>query len=169
MTPDGYLRVSDAERDAVAADLREHHAEGRLDVAELSTRLDAVFAARTRDDLAAVTTDLPGRGRPRWAPPPGFGDPRGASRHDGAHLREPRDLMGRPGRPVARRPSPAAAVLAIIGVLWLVGGVFGAFLSADRGPGPFPLIFLVVGILVIRSRRRRRAEAARERDRYLPR
>ena len=58
------LRASDAERDAVAARLREAHAEGRLTLDEFAERLDAAFAARTRGDLAVLTRDLPPPPRP---------------------------------------------------------------------------------------------------------
>jgi Domain of unknown function (DUF1707) len=53
------LRVSDAEREAVAAELREHYAQGRLTMEDFQQRLDAAFAARIRRDLDAVTHDLP--------------------------------------------------------------------------------------------------------------
>jgi hypothetical protein len=53
------VRVSDRERDQVVASLREHAGEGRLEMDELAERLDSVYAARTRADLAALTADLP--------------------------------------------------------------------------------------------------------------
>jgi len=53
------MRVSDAERDAAATELREHFASGRLNQDELDQRLTAVFAAKTRGDLRAPFTDLP--------------------------------------------------------------------------------------------------------------
>jgi hypothetical protein len=56
------MRVSDAEREAAAAELREHFASGRLDQEELDERLSAVFAARTRGELSALFTDLPSAG-----------------------------------------------------------------------------------------------------------
>jgi hypothetical protein len=59
MSTEGNIRVSDADRDAVAAQLREHYAQGRLTMDELNERLDRVFAARTNLELAAVTADLP--------------------------------------------------------------------------------------------------------------
>jgi hypothetical protein len=65
----GYeMRVSDAERDAAATELREHFASGRLDQDDLDERLTAVFAAKTRGDLKAVFTDLPSSQRD-WAGP----------------------------------------------------------------------------------------------------
>jgi DUF1707 SHOCT-like domain len=60
------MRVSDAEREAAAAELREHFASGRLNQDELDDRLAAIFAAKTRGDLNALFTDLPSSG-PGWA------------------------------------------------------------------------------------------------------
>lgn len=65
MATDWNVRVSDAERDSVAAQLREHYAQGRITLDELNERLDRAFASRTRTDLNAVTSDLP------YAPPRG--------------------------------------------------------------------------------------------------
>lgn len=53
------LRIGNAERDAVAAELREHYAHGRLTLEEFSNRLDATFAAKTQRDLSQITRDLP--------------------------------------------------------------------------------------------------------------
>jgi hypothetical protein len=59
MTTERNLRVGDADRESVAAQLREHYAQGRLTLDELNERLDRAFASRTRTDLNAVTSDLP--------------------------------------------------------------------------------------------------------------
>ena len=53
------MRVGDAEREAAAAELREHFASGRLTQDELNERLDQAFAAKTRGDLHALMIDLP--------------------------------------------------------------------------------------------------------------
>jgi Domain of unknown function (DUF1707) len=53
------LRIGDRERDAAAAELREHFAHGRLSLEEFNERLDAVFAAKTQRDLSRITADLP--------------------------------------------------------------------------------------------------------------
>jgi hypothetical protein len=53
------LRIGDRERDAVAAELQEHYARGRLTLEEFNQRLDAVFAAKTQGDLSRITADLP--------------------------------------------------------------------------------------------------------------
>ena len=52
------LRVSHADRDAVAERLSTAFAEGRLEHAEFNHRLDAAMAARTRADLAPLLADL---------------------------------------------------------------------------------------------------------------
>jgi hypothetical protein len=53
------IRASDADRDRVAAALREHCAQGRIAVDELNERLDLAYRARTLGDLQKVTSDLP--------------------------------------------------------------------------------------------------------------
>lgn len=55
---DGIL-ASDADRDAAAEALADAVAAGRLSLADHSDRLDALFAARTRDQVLALTADLP--------------------------------------------------------------------------------------------------------------
>jgi Domain of unknown function (DUF1707) len=58
-TPAGDLRVSDAERDAVVAELSEHFQAGRLNSTELDERIGKALTARTGRELAALTVDLP--------------------------------------------------------------------------------------------------------------
>jgi uncharacterized Tic20 family protein len=58
MVPAGALRVSDAEREPVIERLKEAYAEGRLDHAEFDMRVHLAMTAKTRADLAAVTSDL---------------------------------------------------------------------------------------------------------------
>src|ERR1700685_4282991 len=58
------VRVGDADRDAVAAQLRDHYADGRLTLDELNERLDLLFAAKTKADLNEVMRDLPHVARP---------------------------------------------------------------------------------------------------------
>jgi Domain of unknown function (DUF1707) len=59
MASGNEMRVGDAEREATAAELREHYASGRLTLDELNERLDKAFAAKTRSDLDALMRDLP--------------------------------------------------------------------------------------------------------------
>ncbi|MCM6773855.1 DUF1707 domain-containing protein [Nocardia sp. CDC159] len=53
------IRVSDAERQQVAELLVRSVGEGRIDLREYDERLARVYAAATREDLRAVTADLP--------------------------------------------------------------------------------------------------------------
>src|SRR5579871_3158010 len=81
MAPGNNVRVGDADREAVAAQLREHYADGRLTLEELNERIDQTFAAKTKADLNTVMLDLPHAatgpgpraarrpaGRDRWLP-----------------------------------------------------------------------------------------------------
>ena len=61
------LRVSDAERQRVVAQLQEHCAQGRLTVDEFSERTGEALAARTQADLDHVLRELPALPPP---PPP---------------------------------------------------------------------------------------------------
>lgn len=54
----GSDRVSDADREQTATTLQSALSPGLLDVSELEQRLERAWAARTRDELAAVTGDL---------------------------------------------------------------------------------------------------------------
>jgi hypothetical protein len=53
------LRASDADRDRVITELREHTASGRLTLEEFSERVDRAVAARTLSELEEVRGDLP--------------------------------------------------------------------------------------------------------------
>jgi uncharacterized membrane protein len=64
---DDHLRMSDAEREQAATALGEHYAQGRLTTEEHSERLDRIWAAKTRAEVAPIFSDLPG---PAAAPPP---------------------------------------------------------------------------------------------------
>ncbi len=57
--PAPCLRVGDADRDAAAAALGEHFAQGRLTLDELVARLDAALTATTHGELSQVARDLP--------------------------------------------------------------------------------------------------------------
>jgi GntR family transcriptional regulator len=64
MYSDQHLRVSDAERGAVADRLAEHFAAGRLDQAEFDDRAGRAMSAKTRADLSGLFADLPEAGAP---------------------------------------------------------------------------------------------------------
>ncbi|MGY2082637.1 DUF1707 domain-containing protein [Blastococcus sp. SYSU DS0539] len=57
------VRVSDAEREAVVAQLQTAVGEGRIDLTEFGERAEAAYAAVTRPDLDALVADLPAGGR----------------------------------------------------------------------------------------------------------
>jgi hypothetical protein len=57
--PDDSLRVSDAERDAVLRTLGDQAAVGRLTLDELEDRSGRALTAKTRGELATLTSDLP--------------------------------------------------------------------------------------------------------------
>jgi hypothetical protein len=61
---DQHLRVSDAERQAVADRLAEHFADGRLDQAEFDERVGRAMSAKTQADLTGLFDDLPETGAP---------------------------------------------------------------------------------------------------------
>ncbi len=59
--PPGGVRASDAERDVTIERLSRAFGQGRLSMEELDERVTAAQAATTRDELADLTSDLPGR------------------------------------------------------------------------------------------------------------
>ena len=67
---DQHIRVSDADRNAVAELLGQHYADGRLDQAEFDDRVGRTMAAKTRGDLTGLFDDLPETG-PAGAGPAG--------------------------------------------------------------------------------------------------
>src|SRR6266568_1493669 len=88
------MRVGNAEREAIAAELREHYASGRLTLDELNERLEAAFAAKTRGDLTAVMRDLPSAATPTaGAGAQSAGQQRGGQQWAGPHASE----AGQPG------------------------------------------------------------------------
>ena len=116
----GETRVGDAEREQAASALAEHYAAGRLDHAEYSERLDAIWTARTRGDLGIVFHDLPLLTLPTPAP-------------------APRRRRG-------RLPLPVAALLVLVVgalvithlpvVVLVVGAVLLVKIVSHRGAGP---------------------------------
>ena len=57
---DDSIRVSDADRDRVTAQLRDHFAACRITSGELDERLSSALSAKTFGDLRRIMADLPG-------------------------------------------------------------------------------------------------------------
>lgn len=160
MAPEWNVRVSDAEREAVAAQLREHYAQGRLSLDELNERLDRAFASRTRADLEAVTTDLPyapPRGvlpsdRARWAGyGPGGSGSQGWSRQDwnGPYWRGagPAGPYGGYGHGYGRRRASAGFIPVML-ALWICFAVLSVFaFGVASGPSVIAILLAALGAL----------------------
>jgi Domain of unknown function (DUF1707). len=80
---DQHMRVSDAERQAVADRSAEHFSSGRLDQAEFDERVGRAMSAKTRADLNGLFERSAGnRGSGSDGPDrPGTGQPRRRHRH----------------------------------------------------------------------------------------
>jgi hypothetical protein len=59
LAPGPDRRIGDADREATAAALREHFAQGRLTLEELIVRLDSALTATMQSEIAQTTRDLP--------------------------------------------------------------------------------------------------------------
>ncbi len=145
MVSDYQMRVSDTEREAAAAELREHYAAGRLTLEELNERLDKTYAAKTRGDLNALMTDLPSS---RWTagsgPAAGAYGPRPAATGAGRDWRAGSDWSRGPtGRAIGAFMSSFVLVsaLLLLGVL----GVFG--IGAGR---PFGIVLILAALALLR-------------------
>jgi hypothetical protein len=162
----GYnVRVGDADREAVTAQLREHYADGRLTLEELNERLDQAFAAKTKADLNTVMRDLP------HAPRPVAGMPHGGTAWQGPGWTGP--AVGRPGQDYgwsgqgSQRPRGTCNGFApLVGLVWLaliVGGVF--LFGLGGGEKPLAIILILAAFALVRRLfgfgRRRRYPAPR--------
>jgi hypothetical protein len=130
------IRVSDADRERVAEQLREHYAAGRLSTDELDERITATLGARTFRDLHAVMTDLPGEHQLAAQPPPqNWPRPHGQGWHGRAvvpHRHGPRFLPLLVLAVIAAIAIPGAGVVLVTFlkfalVFWLVACVAAAF------------------------------------------
>jgi hypothetical protein len=136
----GYnVRIGDADREAIAAQLREHFADGRLTLDELNERLDQTFAAKTRADLNVVMRDLPHVARPLTdAPAAGFGN----TAWPGQAWPGP---TGRSGWDYGTGNSRyGRAAFAPLLVLMWVALVFGAVTLFGIGGGDRPLAIILI-------------------------
>ena len=136
---DQNIRVSDAERNAVAEQLGAHYADGRLDQAEFDERISQTMAAKTRGDLAGLFDDLPDLG------PAGAPGMAGAGGHGGPAVPFPRRRRGGIFRPLIL----LAIVIVLASTSWHAMNTFSFFAV------PWFPIAIIVAIAVIAARRRR--------------
>ena len=143
--PDGEnpdLRVSDAERDAVADELGQHFQDGRLDQAELDERVTAAMAAKTVGDLQVLLTDLPQAksGQPGWA----------ASEPDRANAPAAGTSRSRPPALTCGRPR-VLTLLPMLAAVLVIGGLLTGGWRHGWPFAPFGFVWLIVAILVVRT------------------
>jgi hypothetical protein len=147
----GYnVRVGDADREAIAAQLREHFADGRLTLEELNERLDQAFAAKTKADLNTVMRDLPQATRP------GADMPSGGTAWQGPAWQGP--MATRPGQDYGngwgngQPPRGPGAFAPMMGLVWLFvifGSVilFGGFGGGGR---PLAVVLFIAALALVR-------------------
>jgi hypothetical protein len=137
------VRVGDADRDAVAAQLREHYADGRLTLDELNERLDQAFAAKTRADLDVVMRDLPHAGWPViGVPSGGFSNTawQGPARSSGSDWYSGSSHQG-------RRCGGFAPLMGLMWVFLILGAVMLFGVGGDR---PLAIVLILAAIAFIR-------------------
>jgi uncharacterized protein DUF1707 len=125
----GGAAVTDADREAAAAQLREHYAAGRLGLEEFQDRLDAVYRAQTARGLGTVTDDLPHQGVviPQGAP---WGSHPGGYPLDVADLRA---AMARAGRRIMLAFGVVIAASLLVLTLLITAFVHGGLLGVVAG------------------------------------
>jgi hypothetical protein len=120
--PAADLRASDADREQLADELRDHAVAGRLDTDELEERLQGAYAARTTGELAALRRDLP-------ATPEQLAL---AHRERRVHLI----------RRSVQETSGSLGVFVVCGVIWAANGASGFF---------WP-VFVLIGCVLLAAR-----------------
>ena len=161
MPGDPRIRAADADRDRVAAMLREHHAAGRLTAEEFHDRMEKAMDARTMGELDELMADLPAidlyqlpdaalrRPKPRSGQsllPSDF-----MSGHDVEPRRREREVEGLSSEATALVAWAAAATaLIVVGLITavLVGAVVSALAFAT-----VPMAIAWIWFLIRRSQR----------------
>ena len=142
----GYnVRVGDADREAVAAQLRERYADGRLTLEELNERIDQTFAAKTKADLNTVMRDLP------QAAPPTAGMPYGGTAWQGPLATRPGQDHGH-GWGSGQQSRGPGAFAPILGLVWLCV-IFGSLLlfgGIGGGGRPLAIVLFLAALALVR-------------------
>ena len=157
MATGSNIRVGDAERDAVATQLREHYGDGRLTLDELNERLDQTLRARTAADLTAVTRDLPSSGS-SWTGATA-GTARLAGQGDRGRLHGQSQWgnqsggPGDPGNGFGPRRHGLSVVAAAIPALVAMAGLLilaGFLVFGTNGPRPLGFVLFFAALALIR-------------------
>ncbi len=164
----GYnVRIGDADREAIAAQLREHYADGRLTLEELNERLDQAFAAKTKADLNTVMRDLPQAAQPTAGLPYGGTGWQGQAWQGQAGQGPAGQGQGCQG-PMSTRPGQdygsgwgsqgsqgprgmRNAFAPLMGLLWLclvLGGVF--LFGLGGGDRPLAIVLFFAALALVR-------------------
>jgi Domain of unknown function (DUF1707) len=174
MAAGNEMRVGDAEREAAAAELREHYASGRLTLDELNERVDKAFAAKTRGDISTLMTDLPSA-RPGWPGAAGAGSsskPGGSAGAPGAigagaPFGPGGDGWGSRASGPLRSAGSVLVTMLVVAALFLVG-MLGAFGGIGTGR-PIGIVLILAAFALLRRlffRRRIGACGPRRRRRW---
>ena len=150
----GYnVRVGDADRDAVATQLRDHFADGRLTLEELNERLDQAFAAKTKADLNIVMRDLPQAARPTAGMPYGGTAWQGPAWPGPMATRPgPDDGNGWEGSQGNQRPRGLGGAFApMMGMVWLFVILGTVLLFGGLGGGrPVAIVLFLAALALVR-------------------
>ena len=147
MVSDHQIRVSDAEREDAATELREHYAAGRLTLEELNERLDKAFAAKTRADLNGLMTDLPSGRSSAGSGASGASGASGTSRPAGAF--GPNGPFGPSGPFGPNGPYGSRGTGWGAGSDWRAGSGWSGGGPAGRGIGAILTSFVLVSALLL--------------------
>jgi Domain of unknown function (DUF1707) len=126
------LRIGDADRERAQAMLADHYAAGRLDKDEYDQRLDQIWAARTRAELAPVFLDLPGAARASGGAP--YSAAAGRARFNPAPRSGVRSWT-------SRMPAPLLVLLVVLGAIAVMANLplilvgLGVWFFFFRGAG----------------------------------
>ena len=146
----GYnVRVGDADREAIAAQLREHFADGRLTLEELNERLDQTFAAKTKADLNTVMRDLPQAMRPTADMPSGGTAWQGPAWQGPLASRPGQDYGNGWGNGQQRGPGAFAPMMGMVWLFVILGSVilFGGFGGGGR---PLAVVLFIAALALVR-------------------
>jgi hypothetical protein len=157
---DPQMRASDADRERLVEQLREHHAAGRLTLEEFDDRMAKAYSSRTYGELRTLTRDLPVDLAQLNIQAARQSQPRGGSIEVGGmnvtipQIRIGADRHGRVARrghhPVMASFSSWVALSVLLSGIWLISNLTGGHDWSDFWPiwpiGITGLLMLTKGI-----------------------